>query len=42
LMVVGHERWVTGTRVHGIEIVKSVKLLGIKIDRKLEELDRQK
>jgi hypothetical protein len=40
-MVVCNERWVTGTRVHGIEI-KSVKLLGIKIDRKLEELDRQK
>ncbi len=39
LMVVGSEEWVVGSRVHGIEIVNSVTILGITIDRTLSDLD---
>ncbi len=39
LMVVGSEQWAVGSRVLGIEIVNSVTILGITIDRTLSELD---
>ncbi len=39
LMVVGNEEWVVGSRVHVIEIVDKVTILGITIDRTLNDLD---
>jgi hypothetical protein len=39
LMVVGNDDWVVGGRVHGIEIVEKVTILGIVIDRKLDNLN---
>ncbi len=39
LMVVGSNEWETGNRFLRIEIVNKVKILGIVIDRKLENLD---
>jgi hypothetical protein len=38
-MVVGGDDWGVGGRVHGIEIVEKVTILGIVIDRKLEDLN---
>jgi hypothetical protein len=39
LMVTGSDLWVPGTRIHGVEVVEKVTILGITIDRKLEKLD---
>jgi hypothetical protein len=39
LMVVGTENWEIGERVHNIEIVDKVNILGVQIDRKLEQLE---
>jgi hypothetical protein len=39
LMVVGSEEWAVGSRVHGIEIVNNVTILGITIYRTLSDLD---
>jgi hypothetical protein len=39
LMVVGSDNWATGEKVHGIEIVDKVTILGITIDRKLDKLN---
>jgi len=39
LMVCGTENFATGTKVHDIEVVDRVKILGLTIDRKLENLD---
>jgi hypothetical protein len=38
-MVVGNDDWVIGEKVHGIEIVEKVTILGITIDRKLDKLN---
>jgi hypothetical protein len=39
LMITGSEVWPTGARIHDIEIVDKVTILGITIDRKLEKLN---
>ena len=39
LMVAGTEQYGVGDTVAGIEVVSSVKILGVKIDRKLEKLN---
>jgi hypothetical protein len=39
LMITGTNEWVVGRSVHGIMVVESVKILGIKIDRNLTDLD---
>jgi hypothetical protein len=39
LMVTGSDEWLVGQRICGIKIVGEITLLGIKIDRKLENLD---
>jgi hypothetical protein len=39
LMVTGSDVWPTGMRIHEIEVVDKVTILGITIDRKLEKLD---
>jgi hypothetical protein len=38
-MVVGSNNWEEGTHVNGIVIVSRVRILGIQIDRKLEQLE---
>jgi hypothetical protein len=38
-MVTGNDEWAVGTKVMDIEIVERVNILGITIDRKIEELD---
>jgi len=40
LMVAGCDEYVIGSKVHDIEVVEQVKILGIKIDRKLERLEQ--
>jgi hypothetical protein len=39
LMITGTNEWGTGRSVHGIMVVESVRILGIKIDRNLTDLD---
>jgi hypothetical protein len=39
LMITGTNEWGIGRAVHGIMVVESVKILGIKIDRNLMDLD---
>ncbi len=39
LMIAGFEQWGVGLFIQGIHVVSSVKVLGIKIDRKLEKLN---
>jgi hypothetical protein len=38
LMISGSEQWGIGTKIHDVVIVGEVTILGIKIDRKLEQL----
>jgi hypothetical protein len=40
LMVCGIDAWEIGDKIHGIEVVDSIRVLGIYIDRKLTNLDR--
>ncbi len=39
LMICGTEEWGAGVSIHGITVVDNINVLGIWIDRKLEELD---
>ncbi len=39
LMIAGSEQWGVGLYIQGIRVVSNVKVLGIKIDRKLEKLN---
>jgi hypothetical protein len=39
LMITGCDVWLTGARIHDIEVVDKVTILGITIDRKLEKLN---
>ncbi len=39
LMICGREEWGTGDSISGITVVNNINVLGIRIDRKLEELD---
>jgi hypothetical protein len=38
-MICGTEEWATWASIHGITVVNNINVLGIRIDRKLEELD---
>jgi hypothetical protein len=40
LMVCGIDAWDNGEKIHGIEVVDSIRVLGIYIDRKLNDLNR--
>jgi hypothetical protein len=40
LMVCGIDAWEIGEKIHGIEVVDSIRVLGIYIDRKLNDLNR--
>jgi hypothetical protein len=40
LMVCGIDAWDNGEIIHGIEVVDSIRVLGIYIDRKINELNR--
>ncbi len=39
LMIAGSEQWRVGLLIQGIRVVSNVKVLGIKIDRKLEKIN---
>ncbi len=39
LMICGTDEWGVGTAIHGITVVSDINVLGIRIDRKLAELD---
>ncbi len=39
LMIAGSEQWRVGLYIQGIRVVSNVKVLGIKIDRKLEKIN---
>jgi hypothetical protein len=40
LMICGIDAWEIGEKIHGIEVVDSIRVLGIYIDRKLNDLNR--